>query len=82
MARKTGKRKGSPEQVATAAAEELKVGDMPVSQLMKLLGIAAPGEARAGPRLRAAEWQPINPGTKVVDLTVGELLQLLATGHG
>ncbi len=80
MARKTGKRKGSPEQVATADAEELKVGDMPVSQLMNLLGIPPLGEARAGQRLRAAAWQPINPETKVADLTVGELLQLLATG--
>jgi hypothetical protein len=81
MARKTGKRKGSPEQVATADAEELKVADMPVSQLMKLLGIPAPGEARAGQGPRGVPSQPINPETKVADLTVGGLLQLLATGH-
>jgi hypothetical protein len=81
MARRTGKRKGSPEQAATVAAEELKVGDMPVSQLMKLLGLAAPGEARAGQGPRAVARQLINPEAKVVDLTVAELLQLLATGH-
>jgi hypothetical protein len=81
MARKTGKRKGSPEQIAAADAEELKVGNMPVSQLMKLLGISPLAGARAGQRLRASAWQPINPETKVVELTVGELLQLLATGR-
>jgi hypothetical protein len=80
MARKTGKRKGSPEQVATAAKEELKVGDMPISQPIKPLAIAAPGEARAGQGPRAVAHQLINPETKVVDLTIGELLQLLATG--
>jgi hypothetical protein len=78
MARKTaGKRK---EQVAVPA-EELRVADMPVSQLMKLLGIPAPGEARVGHESRAAAWQPINPKAKVADLTVRELLQLLAAGH-
>jgi hypothetical protein len=81
MARRTGKRKGSPEQVAEVAAEELKVGDMPVSQLMKLLGIPAPGKAQAGQGPRVVAWQPINPETKIADLTVGELLQVLATGH-
>ncbi|MGH7484091.1 MAG: hypothetical protein ACREMY_00630 [bacterium] len=81
MARKTGKRRGSPEQVATADAEELKVGDIPVSQLMKFLGVPAPEEARAAQGPRAVARPLINPEAKVVDLTVGELLQLLATGH-
>ena len=81
MARKAGKRKDSPEPNATADAEELKVGDMSVSQLRNLLGIPAPGKARAEQVSIAVARQPINPETRVADLTVGELLQFLATGH-
>jgi len=53
---------------------------MPVSQLMKLLGMSAPAEALAGQQSRTVP-RPINPETKIVDLTVGELLQLVATGR-
>jgi hypothetical protein len=60
-----------------AASGERKVADMSVLELMDLMGIAAPGTAQSEQRTGIVARQSIHAGTKVVDLTVGDLLRLL-----
>jgi hypothetical protein len=62
-----------------AAPGERKVADMSVLELLDLMGIAAPGTAQAEQRTDIVARESIHAGTKVVDLTVGDLLLLLTT---
>ena len=80
MARKrVAKRKDSAER-SVPAHEERRAADMSLSQLLKLLERVAPREL-SGRQGGAIARPLIDPDAKVADLTVGELLHVLVTGH-
>jgi len=80
MARKRpAKRKDFAERGVPAQGERRAAG-MSVSQLLELLERVAPRELSS--RQGGAVARPlIDPDAKVADLTVGELLHVLVTGH-
>jgi hypothetical protein len=59
-----------------AASGERKVAEMSVLELLNLMGTVVPGTARAERRTGTVARQSIHSDTKVVDLTVGDLLRL------
>jgi len=59
-----------------------KVVDMPVRDLLQMLGHPLPESAPLPPRAAPSLPTEINSEAKIGDLTVGELLGLLATLRG